>query len=102
MLVEFLKIEYEIFAEYITLYLPKVKFNLITNDGTLAKSDFVKESICFVEISEDDLFDVMESSLDYEVSVFNVADDKIDMDSESYRLYSRYGWIYDFFVNKYG
>lgn len=74
---------------------PNIKIELKSSDSMLAKLGFVEKIPCEVDVhaTEEQIKSVMDDAIDFEVAAFNIDDEK----SKEWKLYERYGWLFDFF-----
>ena len=79
---------------------PDVKVQLITSDPMLKKLGFAEKVPCTIDViaTDDQAKQIMDDAIDIEVRAFMI-DDK---DSEEWKQYERYGWLYDFFLYYFG
>ncbi len=76
---------------------PTITVRLMSADYALEKLGFVETVPCVIEVgpTDDEISSVVEDALGLEIDAFQLDDEN----SEEWKLYERYGWLYDFFLN---
>ena len=74
---------------------PKISANLLSADYALKELGFVKTVPCIIEVvaTEEEIKVVVDDALQLEIDAYSCDEE----DGEVWKLYERYGWLYDFF-----
>ena len=74
---------------------PDVKVQLITSDPMLKKLGFAEKVPCTIDViaTDNQAEQIMDDAIDLEVRAFMIDDEN----SEEWKQYEQYGWLFDFF-----
>lgn len=86
---------YERLKECLSERYTTITVKLLSADYALKKLGFVETVPCVIEVvsTDDEISSVIEDAFDLEIAAFQIDDEN----SEEWKLYERYGWLYDFF-----
>lgn len=86
---------YEDLVKCMSELYPEIKIELKSSDPMLAKLGFVEKIPCEIDVqaTEEQIKNIMDDAIDFEVAAFSIDNEK----SKEWKLYERYGWLFDFF-----
>lgn len=89
MIIDLKKSEYDIMAEYFSLYQPHIEINLLCYDENLAILGLVDDPPCSVEIvaNNDEIDKIRNDIMQWDICCCG------EVSSALYQLYKRYDWI---------